>query len=143
MHPAIQMQWWPSIGRDDACPDDVKRRAVRALMGELSAERQALEALTLLLKKMPLCRYCKTPARTRLGEEISRAHLEEKRFLGNLRTSKNADHLRLRASRITSCTDGTTPAAETGERCSNKEPAKAFAAEHANNLRHMRTQAPK
>ena len=102
--------------------DDVKRRAARALslvqMGELSAGRQALEGAdiapgnnaTLQMLQDPR----KRPPRTRLGDEIPRAimehvaqspfNLEEKRFLGNLRTSRrgaaagpsgmNADHLR-------------------------------------------------
>ena len=102
--------------------DDVKRRAARALslvqMGVLSAGRQALEGAdivpgnnaTLQMLQDPR----KRPPRTRLGDEIPRTimehlaqspfDLEEKRFLGNLRTSRrgaaagpsgmNADHLR-------------------------------------------------
>ena len=86
--------------------DDVKRRAARALSlvqtGELSAGRQALEGAdiapgnnaTLQMLQDPR----KRPPRTRLGNEIPGAimehvahspfELEEKRFLGNLRTSR-------------------------------------------------------
>ena len=102
--------------------DDVKRRAARALelvqMGELSAGRQALEGAaiapgndaTLQMLRDPR----KRPPRTRLGDEVPRVvmehvaqspfRLEEKKFLGNLRSSRRgaaagpsgmtADHLR-------------------------------------------------
>ena len=84
-------------------------------MGELFAGRQALEGADIALGNNATLQMLqdprKRPPRTRLGDEIPREHvaqspfdLEEKRFLGNLRTSRrgaaagpsgmNADHLR-------------------------------------------------
>ena len=50
-------------------------------------------------------------------------------------------HRSKRPLRMTSCTEGGSPPAETGDLCSSSDKAKAFAAEHARSCLHLRPQA--